>query len=90
MMDPELLKILCCPETHEAVALADPTLLEQLNQAIVSGQLRTRAGRIVKETLTEALVRVDGKLIYPVRNGIPVLLIDEGIFFGGGSSAELP
>ena len=85
MIDPELLKILCCPETHEAVALADPTLLEQLNQAIVSGQVRNRAGRIVKETLTEALVRIDGKLIYPVRNGIPVLLVDEGISFGGGS-----
>jgi uncharacterized protein YbaR (Trm112 family) len=79
MIDPELLKILCCPETHEAVALAGPTLLDQLNQAIVCGQVRNRAGRIVKETLTEALVRADGKMVYPVRNGIPVLLMDEGI-----------
>jgi len=85
MIDPELLKIVCCPETHEAVALADPRLLEQLNQAIVSGQLWNRAGRVVTETFTEALVRVDGKLIYPVRKGIPVLLLDEGIFFGGRS-----
>jgi uncharacterized protein YbaR (Trm112 family) len=79
MIDPELLKILCCPETHQAVALADPRLLGELNQGIVSGQVRNRAGRIVKETLTEALVRIDGKMIYPVRNGIPVLLMDEGI-----------
>jgi len=85
MIDPELLKIVCCPETHEPVAVADPTLLEQLNQAIVSGQLQNRAGRPVKERLTEALVRLDGKLVYPVRNGIPVLLVDEGIFFGGPS-----
>jgi len=85
MIDPELLKIVCCPETHEPVAVADPTLLEQLNQAIVSGQLQNRAGRPVKERLTEALVRLDGKLVYPVRNGIPVLLVDEGIFFGGRS-----
>jgi uncharacterized protein YbaR (Trm112 family) len=85
MIDPELLKIVCCPETHEPVAVADPTLLEQLNQAIVSGQLQNRAGRPVKERLTEALVRLDGKLVYPVRNGIPVLLVDEGIFFGARS-----
>ena len=83
MIDPELLKIVCCPETHEPVAVADPTLLEQLNQAIVSGQLQNRAGRPVKERLTEALVRLDGKLVYPVRNGIPVLLVDEGIFLAG-------
>ena len=82
MIDPELLRIVCCPETHEPVALADPALLEQLNQAIVSGQVRNRAGKLVKEPLTAALVRSDAKLMYPVRNGIPVLLIDEGIFFG--------
>jgi uncharacterized protein YbaR (Trm112 family) len=86
MTDPELLKILCCPETHQAVALADPKLLGELNQGIVSGKVRNRAERLVNETLTEALVRIDGKLIYPVRNGIPVLLIDEGICLPAGPS----
>ncbi len=79
MIDSELLKILCCPETHQAVALVDEKLLGELNHGIVSGKVRNRAGRIVKETLIEALVRIDGKMIYPVRNGIPVLLMDEGI-----------
>ena len=34
MIDPELLKILVCPETKEPVALADSALIEQLNARI--------------------------------------------------------
>jgi len=33
----------------------------------------------VTEVLEEGLLREDGTLIYPIRDGIPVLLIDEGI-----------
>jgi uncharacterized protein YbaR (Trm112 family) len=29
--------------------------------------------------LTEALVREDGAVLYPVRDGIPVMLIDESV-----------
>jgi uncharacterized protein YbaR (Trm112 family) len=33
----------------------------------------------VKEPLSDGLVRQDGKVLYPVRDGIPVMLADEGI-----------
>ncbi len=79
MLDAELLKILCCPENHEALALADAPLLDRLNQQIDAGRLRNRAGQPVTEQLDGGLIRADRRFLYPVRQGIPVLLIDEAI-----------
>jgi uncharacterized protein YbaR (Trm112 family) len=73
----ELLEILVCPETKQPVALATAECLEELNQKIRSGELRNRSGEPVEKELTEALVREDGKVLYPVDDGIPVMLIDE-------------
>ena len=79
MVDPELLKLLCCPETHQGLRLARAELLQQLNQKIAVGNLQNRGGRPVSEKLAEALLREDGKVLYPIRNGIPVMLVDDGI-----------
>jgi uncharacterized protein YbaR (Trm112 family) len=79
MIDPELLKIMCCPETHQSLTLADPPLLEKLNRQIASNQLKNRAGQTVKENLDGGLVREDGKFLYPIRHDIPIMLIDEAI-----------
>ena len=75
----ELLEILVCPETKQPVALATAECLEKLNQKVRSGALRNRSGEKVEKELTEALVREDGKVLYPVDDGIPVMLIDESI-----------
>lgn len=82
MLDPDLLKLLCCPETHQGLRLAHAALLQELNQKVSAGQLRNRAGRAVAEKLEEALLREDGKILYPVRNHLPVMLIEEGIPLG--------
>lgn len=79
MLDSELLKVLCCPETFQELGVADPPLLEQLNRQIQAGTLKSRAGRAVTEPLEAGLVRADRKWVYPVRRGIPVLLIDEAL-----------
>lgn len=79
MVDPDLLSLLCCPETHQAVRLADSAMVEELNAKIAGGQLRNRSGQPVAEKLSQALLRADGKVIYPIRNGIPVMLIAEAI-----------
>ncbi len=79
MIDPELLKIMCCPETHQPIAPAEPALIEKLNQQIAAGQAKNRAGQPVKEKIDGGLVRQDGKFLYPIRGGIPIMLIDEAI-----------
>ena len=79
MIDPELLKILCCPETHQEVRLAEAAVIEKLNGQIAAGALTNRAGQPVTEKIDSGLVRADGKVLYPIRRNIPVMLVDEGI-----------
>jgi uncharacterized protein YbaR (Trm112 family) len=38
-----------------------------------------RGGVAVSDALVEALVREDGALLYPVRDDIPIMLVDESI-----------
>ena len=79
MIDPDLLRILCCPETHQEVRLAEPAVIQKLNQQIAAGAVTNRAGQLVQEKLDGGLIRADGKFLYPMRRGIPVMLVDEGI-----------
>jgi len=79
MIDLDLLERLCCPETHQKLSLANPTVLAKLNQRITAGQLRNRAGQSLTVKLDGGLVREDHQCLYPIRQGIPILLIDEGI-----------
>lgn len=82
MVDQELLDILVCPETKQPVRLADAALLERVNAAVVAGGLTTRGGDPVTQAVTSGLVREDGTLLYPVRDDIPIMLIDEAIPLG--------
>ncbi len=79
MVDPELLEILVCPETHQPVRPAGAELLDRLNQAIRSGDVTNRGGNEVADPIEEGLVREDDKILYPVREDIPIMLIDEAI-----------
>ncbi len=78
-LDKELLAILCCPDTKQAVVLADDALIQKINGAIDRGTLKNKAQKAVSERLDGGLIRADGKILYPVREDIPVMLIDEGI-----------
>ena len=82
-VDPDLLEILACPETKQPVTPASPELLTRLNAQIREGSLRNRGGEKVAKELEEALVREDGQVLYPVDDGIPVMLIEESIGLAG-------
>jgi uncharacterized protein len=79
MIDPELLKIMCCPETHQPITLAETSLIEKPNRQISAGQLKNRSGQPVTEKIDGGLVREDKQFLYPIRRNIPVMLVDEAI-----------
>ena len=79
MLDPRLLEILCCPETKQDVSPAPESLVADLNNRVAEGKLLNQAGRVVQEKLDGGLLRADGKVLYPVREDIPVMLIEEAI-----------
>jgi uncharacterized protein YbaR (Trm112 family) len=79
MNDDKLLSLLVCPENHSRLHPADEQLLTRLNRAIAAGRVKNRAGKPVEQPLAAGLIRAEGDLLYPVIDGIPVLLIDEGL-----------
>jgi uncharacterized protein len=78
-IDPELLGILCCPETHQPLTVASPQFVEQINQRIRAGQVIARSGRKVTEPIQGGLLRQDRQLLYPIRHHIPILLFEEAL-----------
>jgi uncharacterized protein len=78
-LDKDLLAILCCPETKQAVSLADGSLIQSLNEAVARGTLHNKGKKAVTEPLDGGLVRADRRVLYPIRQHIPVMLIEEGI-----------
>ena len=78
-VDPDLIAILICPESKQPVALATPAQLAAVNRDIRAGNVMNRGGARVERELGEALVRQDGRVLYPVEDGIPVMLVEESI-----------
>ena len=78
-LDKKLLDLLVCPDNRSAVQMASPDLINKVNNLITSGQLKNRAGKLISNTLEAGLIRADGKVLYPVRDDIPLMLVDEGI-----------
>ena len=81
MIPADLLEILCCPVTRQPLGLADGELLQRLNARVESSGpgLVKIGGERVTVPLDAALLRADGAVVYPVRDGIPVLLAVEAI-----------
>ena len=79
MIAPELLKILCCPETRQPLTVADAELVEKFNGRIRGGEIYNRGGKRVDDPIESGLIRADGKFLYPIRKNIPMMLVDEAL-----------
>ena len=78
-VDPELLAILRCPESLQPVRPVEEATVQRLLQQARQGALQNLQGSKVPPDFEALLVREDGKRGYLVRDGIPVMLIDEAV-----------
>jgi len=65
--------------TQKGLSLARSAILKDVNAAIDSGKLSNLDGQVLAESMSEALITDDGKVLYPISNGIPVLLEGESV-----------
>jgi uncharacterized protein YbaR (Trm112 family) len=79
MIHAELLAILRCPENHSPLREVDAAFVAKLNAAAASKQIRNRGGELVTQILDGGLIRSDDAWVYPIVDGIPIMLVDEAI-----------
>ncbi|MCI5065099.1 hypothetical protein MRY87_05195 [bacterium] len=65
----QFMELLCCPATHQPLREVSPTELSRLQQE----------GGQELASLEGALIREDQAVLYPIRDGIPVLITEEAI-----------
>lgn len=78
-LDKRLLDILCCPATKQSVALLSAAQLQALNRTVDAGRLTSQDGAAVRKSYAAGLVTRDGRTIYRVDDGIPVMLADQAV-----------
>lgn len=78
-MEQRLRDLLCCPQTHRPLRALARAQLAAINAAIADGTAQRVNGTPLARAIDDGLIRDDGLVVYPIEDGIPVLLADEAI-----------
>ena len=79
MISNELLSILKCPVTGSPLQLAEDQLVSKVNSAIDEERARSRLEQKVQEQVEGGLTTDEQTWMYPIRDGIPTLVLEEAI-----------
>lgn len=76
---PDFLKMLVCPATRKPLRLCSDAELQRLNDRIGKGGVLNRGGAAVVGPLSAGLVPEGEAVVYPILDGIPILLSSEAV-----------
>jgi uncharacterized protein YbaR (Trm112 family) len=75
----DFLKMLVCPTTRKPLRLASAAELQRVNDRIAGQQAKNRGGAAVTTAVASGLVPEGEAVLYPILEGIPILLSSEAI-----------
>lgn len=78
-MDKRLLDILCCPATKQPVAPLSAAQLSAINRGIERRAVQAADGAALEQPLAAGLITRDGRTVYRIDDGIPVMLVDQAV-----------
>lgn len=79
MISEAVLRILVCPQSKQQLKTLNKKATEEVENLFDKGLLKTVGDSKVVDKPLAMLVREDRKVAYQVKDGIPVLLVEEGI-----------
>ncbi len=87
-LDPRLVEILRCPASGQALRELDPQRLAAVNLAISAGTAHRDDGSAAREALRAALITANADRVYPINEGIPVMLASEALMLPPGTADD--
>lgn len=79
MIDQKFVDMLRSPIDGKPLEIAGNDCVQAVNQAIQRGEIRDRLDQCVSEPIEGGLVTQQGRWLFPIRVGIPSLVVEEAI-----------
>lgn len=79
MLTLDFLQQLACPLTKQPLQWADSVQITQINDRIAQGGVVDCGGQSISQPLEGGLISQDATRMYPIAQGIPILIRDRAI-----------